>query len=65
METFRPGRAFPGNDKVKRKTSADPLRATRTGAFQSSQLPPEIVGLTVDKVGKSSYKPSGPGLWCI
>ena len=40
--------------KVKEKTSPDTLQAPKHVMFSVTDLPPEIVGLTVDKVGKSA-----------
>ncbi|BBN61423.1 hypothetical protein KUIN1_06130 [Pseudomonas sp. KUIN-1] len=40
--------------KVKEKTSPDTLQAPKHVMFSGPDLPPEIVGLTVDKVGKSA-----------
>ncbi|AZG84785.1 hypothetical protein N032_03340 [Pseudomonas syringae pv. pisi str. PP1] len=39
--------------KVKEKTSPDTLQAPKHVTCSVTDLPPEIVGLTVDKVGKS------------
>ncbi|POP70599.1 hypothetical protein CXB35_08850 [Pseudomonas syringae] len=45
--------------KVKEKTSPDTLQAPKHVTCSVTDLPPEIVGLTVDKVGKSACEARG------
>ncbi|RMS83558.1 hypothetical protein ALP59_102506 [Pseudomonas savastanoi] len=45
--------------KVKVKTSPYLLEAPNDGTFSVTDLPPEIVCLTVDKVGKTACKARG------
>lgn len=48
--------------KVKGKTLPDTLQAPKDVTFSVTDLPPEIVGLTVDKVGKSACEARGARL---
>ncbi|EEB60844.1 hypothetical protein PSPTOT1_4551 [Pseudomonas syringae pv. tomato T1] len=60
---YRPSRfsdapyAVEVSGKVKGKTSPQSLEAPNDVTFRVTDLPPEIVCLTVDKVGKSTCKP--------
>ncbi|MCK9692875.1 hypothetical protein [Pseudomonas syringae] len=53
---------LPVSGKVKEKTSPDTLQAPKHVMSSATDLPPEIVGLTVDKVGKSTCEARGARL---